>query len=84
MEVRGHGGMGSDGVPDNGEVGGRRQVAFNLNPQAATRTRLNYQPRDYKGDCSWSVPHLTQLYTVSRCDIKPQEFTLNPFVCCHK
>ena len=63
-------------------VGG--QVAFNLNPQAATRTRLNYQPRDYKGDCSWSVPHLTQLYTVSRCDIKPQEFTLNPFVCCHK
>ena len=44
MEVRGHGGMGSDGVADNGEVGGRRQVAFNLNPQAATRTRLNYQP----------------------------------------
>ena len=45
------------------------QVAFNLNPAATTRTKLNYQPA-YKGECSRSVQISLLRWVHLTCDIK--------------
>ena len=70
------------------------QVAFNLNPAATTRTRLNYQPclqrRLFSVACIASSPvaaisreghSLTRRISLS--DTRPQEFAFNPPSRCH-